>query len=497
MNTQAERAKFNADTRKRLSVCGLVLGACVLGPAVVTTGGASLNTFAIGAIVLALLGCAAYYALEIPLIAVVRFAFIASFFFKGDLSLYKIDEIEDPSGLNLSLTLACGLILFAYDYFFAEERERVFPFAFTLLSIALFVCAAISVIYAGPTLLGGFSLLSFTTSMLVAYVTALHFSRRERMIELVLGIAVGLLFTGLVALTQYTLDFPTNLASFGTGTEEELFGTQSQLLSRVPAFMRTPTEMAWVVSSLVPVVFAPVICRVKSLTPSQKAVLLISGLAGIVAIILSLARGSWLGFLTAMGLLVLTGWYKVSAHEKKKYFISVFGAIVLAVALLSPFSGRIFDRLTQDDEGSAQIRVPLMETAVRMINDNPIVGVGLNGYRSYMTKYDETGIFVSQVFPNPVHNVFAHITAEVGIPGGVLFCLLIVVAVYECFKTFGMSDRLLAALALGLGLGMIAFVISGTKEPGSLGSGRPAVRTCFFMFGSILALSRIRRRLLP
>ena len=128
-----------------------------------------------------------------------------------------------------------------------------------------------------------------------------------------------------------------------------------------------------------------------------------------------------------------------------------------------------------------------------MIDDNPVVGVGLNGYRTHMTKYDETGIFVSQVFPNPVHNIFAHITAEVGVPGGIIFCLLILYSLYECYRSSATSDRLLYAMAIGLAAGMIAFVISGTKEPGSLASVRPPIRTCFFLFGAIFALSRIIR----
>jgi O-antigen ligase len=141
------------------------------------------------------------------------------------------------------------------------------------------------------------------------------------------------------------------------------------------------------------------------------------------------------------------------------------------------------------------IRVPLMETAVRMIEDNTLVGVGLNNYRTAMPKYDETEIFVTKVFPNPVHNVFAHITAEIGVPGGIIFCLLILVVLFECFKAMQSQDRLLFAIALGVFAGIIAFVISAMKEPGSLGSARPPMRTLFLLFGTILAVSRMRRQL--
>ena len=481
------------------AVCLLILTACLLGAAVASIGGGSgSQALLIGATVIAAIVGIACFVLELPVIAVVRFAFIASFFFKGELNLYKIDEIEDPSGFNLSLTLLTGLILLVYDQFDYQDdiREKLFPTAFSILLAALLICAVASVIYGGSTLLGWFSVWSFLTSILIAVVIASHFGERERLIQLVIGIAIGLLFTGFVALSQYTIEFPMNLAFFGTGTEEELLGTQSIAMSRVPAFLRTPTEMAWVVSTLVPIVIAPVICRVKIFKSLRKIVLLTAAFAGIVAVILSLARGSWISLLAALMLLVLFGWYRLSAIERKSYFISVLGVVVFASLLLAPFAGRIYDRLTEDDQGSALIRVPLMETAVRIIEDNAIVGVGLNGYRSNMTRYDETDIFVSQVFPNPVHNVFAHITAEIGVPGGIVFCLLILVILFECLKTMTSRDRLLFALALGATAGIIAFVISGMKEPGSLGSVRPPIRTCFFLFGTVLAVSRLRRRLI-
>jgi hypothetical protein len=483
-------------TAKRLAmVAGLFVAACVLGSAVITAGaGSNAQTVAAGTLVLLLLGGVIAFAMDVPLMGPLRFVFIASFFFKADVNLLKVNELEDPSGLNISLTLLIALVLFIYDQIIDEEKDRVLPPAFSILFLLLLLSSAISVLYAGATLLGGFSVFSLFSSILIAYVTASHFSRRDRLVQLVTGLGAGLVFTGLVALTQYIFEFPTNLAYFGTGTEDELLGTQSQLLSRVPAFLRTPTEMAWVVTSLIPVVLAPVICRVKGLDPRRKMLLWAATPAGIVSVILSLARGSWIGLVTVMALLIGLGWYKLSAGERNRYFRTVFATAILLCIVLSPFAGRIYDRLVQDDQGSAQIRVPLMETALRMIEDNPAVGVGLNGYRTNMTRYDETGMFVSQVFPNPVHNIFAHIIAEVGIIGGALFCLLIVFSLFESFRSMGSDDRLLAALSLGLGLGMIAFIISGTKEPGSLGSARPPMRMCFFLFGAILAISRMRRR---
>ena len=50
------------------------------------------------------------------------------------------------------------------------------------------------------------------------------------------------------------------------------------------------------------------------------------------------------------------------------------------------------------------------------------------------------------------------------------------------------------AIAMGAAIGLLAFVISGVKEPGSLGSTRPPVRTCFLLLGTIMAVGRISDR---
>lgn len=471
-----------------------VAASCALG-AGVAMGGAGITGPGLFFSALVTAGATALiaYSLDVQLIGLVRIALIASFFFKNDITFFKIDDLSDPSGFNVSITLFAALILFLYDHFFDDRRTIVFPRVFAWLLGVLFVSAAVSVVATGATALGGFSLISLLTSILIAYVTASHFGRRDRISDLVTGIGVGVLMTGGVALVQYSFGWLTELPYLGTGTEEEQLGTQSQLLSRVPGFLRTPNGMAWVISSLLPIVIAPLICRIRSFSLSQQTVLVAASFSGVIAIVLSLARGSWLGLVVAVVLMAGFGWLRLTSNERKDYFVSVVGVAALAGVLLIPFSERIYDRLTGDDQGAAAVRVPLMENALSMIEDNPLTGVGLNGYRQNMTRYDETGNFVSQEFPQPVHNVFAHVTTEVGVPGGVIFCLLFVFAAIECFKSMKTDDRLLFGLGLAALAALFALVISGIKEPGSLGSARPPMRTCFLLLGVVMALASIRR----
>ncbi|MCY7374714.1 MAG: O-antigen ligase family protein [Pyrinomonadaceae bacterium] len=486
-NATFQKAKITA------AIGAVGAAAIIFGAGIIILGSSSIAP--VGAIAFTVICALIWFALELPVMVFVRFAFVASFFFKGEINFFKIDEIEDPSGLNISLVLVTGLILLIYDLAIDENRseKNSIPIVFSLLFAGLLFCAGVSVIYSDADWLGWFSFGSLATSILVSCVVASHFGRRERLGELLAFVAFGLLLTGATALSQYVFNFPTTLDFFGTGTKDEILGTQSEVLSRVPAFLRTPTEMAWVVSALLPLVFAPVVCAVKNLPTRHKIILLTAGAAGIIAVILSLARGSWFGLTAAIIILIFGGWYRLSPAERKARIVPASAAILVAVLFFAPFAGKIYERLTADDDGSAAIRLPLLEVAGEMIADNPLVGVGLNNYRATMTKYDRTGIFVSQVFPNPVHNMFAHVTAEVGVAGGVIFCLLIGAAFVENWRTMRGDDRLLFALALAVFAGLSAFVISAMKEPGSLGSARPPMRTLFFLYGVTLALSRLRR----
>lgn len=479
-----------------LAIFFAAFAAIALGVGIIQAGANSVSQTYLAAIAaFALLGAVIWAILDLPVLIFVRLAFVASFFIKLEINLFKIDEVEDPSGFNISLAVVCAAVLLAHDWLTAsdENEARRFPLIFAVLAVGLFFCAALSVFYGDAKMLGYYSLWTLAGSLTIVCAVASHFDKRERIVEFLLAVAAGLTFTGAIALSQFVADFPSHLPAFGTGTEDELIGTQAVVLSRAQAFLRTPTEMGWVISAFLPLVIAPLVCRVKEFSFSRKMIFAVAGLTGALAIILSLARGSWFGSLAALGIVVIGGWFVLSSTaERKKYLLATGAGVMLGAIFLAPFGARIYERLTADDDGSAAIRLPLLEVAKEIIEDNPLVGIGLNNYRQTMTRYDKTGIFVSQIFPNPVHNVFAHVAAEVGIPGAILFCLLILTAAFINLRTMiGTGDRLRYALALALLAGLAAWIISAMKEPSSLGSARPAMRTLFLLFGLTLAVSRL------
>lgn len=469
--------------------------ACFVGIGIAVFGSSNsmIALVIIGIMFVAAIGLIWVYDIQIG--AFTRFLFVFSFFFKGDLNFMKINEVEDPSGLNISLTFVLALLLFLIDLYDSENESNlnVFPAAFSIVLSGLILCAFLSAFYGASGLLGWFSFASFMSGCFICYVAASHFSRRERLVEFVTAIAAGLCFTGLTSISQYLLDYP-KMPFFGTGTDAELAGTQSIQFSRVSAFLRTPTEMGWIISALIPLTLTPLISKVENFNLRNKILLMTGTGLAIAAVILSLARGSWISLLLGVLIIISLGWVKLSKNEKGNYFKTVGVFALVAIIALVPFSERIYDRLTTDDGDSAASRVYLMENAWEMIKDNTLVGVGLSSYREVSPKYDETSVHISQTFPNPVHNLFLHITTETGIPAGILFCLLFVIGAAVCFEIMTGKDKMLYALALAGLVALIAFAISAMKEPGSLGSVRPPLRTLFLLFGFIFAVNNCRKR---
>ena len=291
MNNLKKSADYSTLDSSKIIAAGAVVLAMATGAGVITVGAnSSSQTIAVAAGLSMLIGAVVWTLLDLPVLVFVRLAFIASFFIKLEISLFKIDEVEDPSGFNISLAVICGAILLAHDFITREtDEKRRFPLIFAFLIAALFFCAALSVFYSGVGMLGYFSLWTLAGSILIVCALASHFSRRERIKELILGIAAGLTFTGAIAVSQFVLDFPANLSVFGTGTEDELIGTQAQILSHVQAFLRTPTEMGWVISALLLLVIAPRICRVREFGVYRKTVFAVAAFSGTSAVILSRA----------------------------------------------------------------------------------------------------------------------------------------------------------------------------------------------------------------
>jgi O-antigen ligase len=200
----------------------------------------------------------------------------------------------------------------------------------------------------------------------------------------------------------------------------------------------------------------------------------------VVPFIYTLSRGGWLSFLLGVTILLGLGGRKVAWR-------AVGVALVVLVLLVSPFAGRIQQRLSSEEGKTAvEDRIPLNKVAFAMIEDHPLLGVGVNNYPLAMEPY--LAHYLLSDFIYPVHNVYLLFFAETGIGGLIAFVWILFAIVREGAKCWRTGDRLLSPLALGCAGATVGFAVQMLFDP---------LRNCpaadlLWLFGGVVAtMSRL------
>jgi putative inorganic carbon (HCO3(-)) transporter len=206
------------------------------------------------------------------------------------------------------------------------------------------------------------------------------------------------------------------------------------------------------------------------------------GLGG-VALILTFSRGGWIALTSAVTLICLLCW------RRRGFSLKAPIAIVLILALLYlPFQSVISARLFGDDKGSAESRIPLMKLAFRIIEDNPILGVGANNFTIIMDRYLTSDFRAGWLFA--VHNKYLLVLAETGIAGLLAFLAFILDAFRKGWRCWLLEDPLLSPIALGFAAGIAGHMLHMTVD---VFRGRPTQQLLWLVAGLLTAMLRICR----
>jgi probable O-glycosylation ligase (exosortase A-associated) len=171
------------------------------------------------------------------------------------------------------------------------------------------------------------------------------------------------------------------------------------------------------------------------------------------------------GFLAAaiLGLLSL-----VRSQHKFRALLSV---TVIVVLVGSVMPDRFWDRMativapSEERDASALGRLHFWSVAVRMATQNPIEGVGFNGYKDSYDRYDTTeGAFGGE---RQSHSVWLGLLAETGFPGLFLFVTIWIASVWSCIRVRGRlkrdpAQRELAIYAVAMEKSLVVYAVAGT-----------------------------------
>src|SRR5689334_6855307 len=202
---------------------------------------------------------------------------------------------------------------------------------------------------------------------------------------------------------------------------------------------------------------------------------------GSIALILTLSRGGWLALALSLALLCFVTWRRRGLSLKAPI------AVLLLLALLYvPFHSVIGARLFGDDRGSAESRIPLMNLAFRIVEDHPILGVGVNNFTVAMGPYLTSEFREGFLFA--VHNKYLLVLAETGIGGLIAFLAFFGGTVRKGWQCWNLKDPLLSPLALGFAAGIVGHMVHMTVD---VFRGRPTQQLVWLIAGLLVAMCRI------
>src|SRR5439155_8440487 len=137
------------------------------------------------------------------------------------------------------------------------------------------------------------------------------------------------------------------------------------------------------------------------------------------------SRGSFIGLVAGMGPALIG----LGLKRPRRLLLSA-GILALVIGLAIPAS--VWERLSgiekltsestiaqADPEGSAEQRLAIQKVAWQIFVDHPVFGVGLGAYPLANARY------APELGRLDTHNTYLNLAAELGLPGLVLWCALV------------------------------------------------------------------------
>lgn len=335
--------------------------------------------------------------------------------------VFSIPLLSENFNLEYKGISAGDMLLFAIILIYLlkiiackESRDRFigglkdfFRDSLCLFMLILFLAMSISVIYAkekGLAISEAFRFAVYLALFFIIKYEIFNEQVKENIIKIYLGICSILTIMGII---QYVT---------GIGLAEKFVSTHIfGVSSRIDVTLVNPNNYG---AFLILAIFPVIMLAINERERKAKIYYIALSLLLFVNIGLTSSRNAYLGFLLGCLILVLIYSWK---------FIYIF----CGAGIISLFIPKVRIRFLQlFDPVQNKSRITLWKTALHMIKDHPLFGVG-NGnfiayYNSYVKKYPE--LKYGDYKRYPTHNSYLKIESELGVLGIVSFIGMLVAA---------------------------------------------------------------------
>jgi O-antigen ligase len=431
--------------------------------------------------------------LLIPLLALfsgswTRF-FLAFMIFGISLNLDKTfnhaGNIGGVGGFAVSLVdlaLMCLLVPAAINAALTHSLRVRLHWSTTVPALVLMQIMALSIAGSRTVDLSFFQLLE-TGKLFVLYLFVANTVRSEEDVDFMIScLLAGVLFQGVVVVLQGADLFPEELqTSLGfKGALVSQSGSGDVEIFRPSGTIGHANILGAFLTASLPVSIGQLLRP----TGSREKLLPFAALGiGMTALIMSFSRGAWIGFAMAVTWVLTVAIIKGQLGRKQLLWIGL-GIFMIGVIVVT-FSNLVESRIFDPDPGSAKDRMRLNELAWRVIEDNPLLGVGLNTFGTVMLEYD-TMHFGPQ---NVVHNVYLLLSAECGVFALLAFLWFMLAVARQAVKAMHSPSVYLSMTATAILGGLVGLWLQMNVEIINTG---PPVQVFWFFAGLLAGINGLR-----
>jgi putative inorganic carbon (hco3(-)) transporter len=343
------------------------------------------------------------------------------------------------AGFNVSVTTVCLVVLYLLwlGEFVCKQGPRLCPKIRESLPVIGYIAAlALSLVFAADVGMA-FSQIALLLQMLLLYIYVVStVQSRQDLVFLITLLMASLILESTLMMYMRITGQDFTLGPIST----KIDGVSHLGTGRLGGTLGSPNAAGSYLAMLTLVASSVFFTRLGRFHKLFAGVAFSCGVAGLV---LTGSRGGWVSFAIAVLLLWLLAWRRgwLSLHR----FLVIMS---LTVLLGASFYETIRTRLVSDDRGAAYSRVPLMNLAFRMINENPVLGVGANNFAFVMNDYITPEIRNAWIYT--VHNQYLLIWAESGTVGLSAFLWFLAATLQAGWHSSRARDRLIGPLAFGL-----------------------------------------------
>jgi O-antigen ligase len=327
--------------------------------------------------------------------------------------------------VDVSVSLLAVMALYGLFCFgeIQQSRKTVFrcnlPLAVPiLLYIAAGILSLLNAQYPSLTVL---ELIRLAT-LFVIFFLVMNFRSNKMISVFMFCLGIGVILEALIALYQYKTGHTLGLGVFG---EQALMQQDiGYVASRATGTIGHPNILGYYFEILLPCMFAMFVVERGFFLKLWYGFCTLLGFAGIFT---TLSRAAWITLPCSIGVVFLV-LFRNRLWRLKTFMLLFCGATLLLILFVFAYP-TIERRFTHTDYGSAKARAPMNIAALSIVQQFPVIGVGLNNCAAVFKRFDTTGhARIMMGASNVVHNMYLQIWLEVGTIGLFMFLSIFISA---------------------------------------------------------------------